>query len=222
MSSGDKLSLARVYPVAVKLRDALAPVCERIEFAGSLRRAGGDVGAMLGDIELVAIPLPTRLRFGIPAERQASALDALLLDMIDQKAIRRWPVDLAKAAWGPKYKKFWVPVEGHWFQVDLFLGDRNNWGSVLTIRTGPEAFNKAFMTQILASTAYRQQDGYLRVQATGEIVPVADEEDYFACAGVQWVPAEKRLGENDVIPIRRDAHRWHLPVRQDSQQLSLF
>lgn len=222
MSGSEKLLFDVVYPAACRLRDTLAPACERLEFAGSLRRAGGEASVLLGDIELCAIPKPIKLAFGVPAERQVNALETLLLDMVDRNVIRRWPVELARPAWGPKYKKFWVPVSGQWFQVDLFLADPANWGSVLAIRTGPEAFSKALVTHILINTQYRQQDGYLCVQATGEIVPTPAEEDYFAAAGVQYVPPERRISEDDVMPIRRDGRVMTAARRDAQRQMRLF
>lgn len=202
MSSGKKLPVGQVYPTAVKLRDLLGMACERIEFAGSLRRAGGEAAVLIGDLELVAVPQPLRLRFGVPADRQKNALESLLADLVGQQAIRRWPVDLAKQAWGERYKKFWIPVAGEWFQVDLFIADQDNFGSIFTIRTGPAMFMQAFMAQINRVGIYQQTEGYLTSIQSGEIVPVPSERDYFARAGVKWVEPEKRIGPESVKPIR--------------------
>lgn len=220
--SGGKLPLSVVQPVAQRLRDRLAAGCERIEFAGSLRRAGlGD--PLLGDLELVAIPQTGRLQFGIPAERQVNALEAILLDLIAQGVIRRLPVELARPAWGPRYKKFWAPVDREWLQVDLFLADRANWGAIFTIRTGSDAFSRALVTHIRYKTPYVQDDGYLRVQASSEVVPVPEEADYFAAAGVQWVEPVTRNGPADVVPIRNcPVEGDQVPRRDQQQQLTLF
>lgn len=222
MSGGDKFPLSVAGPVALELRELLTPGCERIEFAGSLRRAGaGD--PLIGDVELVAIAHPVQLRFGVAADRQTSALDGVLTGLIERGLIRRWPVEMARGAWGDRYKKFWVAVGTRWLQVDLFLADRDNFGSILTIRTGSEAFSKAFVTHLLYKTPYRQQDGYLRMQADGQIVPVAEEEDYFERAGVQWIPAAQRRTAADMTPIRRDDVRELVtPAAKKEQQLRMF
>ena len=52
MSSGEKQPRAVVLPITERLVSILAPFCERIEIAGSLRRLKPEVG----DIELVVIP----------------------------------------------------------------------------------------------------------------------------------------------------------------------
>lgn len=227
MSIGHKLPADVVWPEAMKLSKLLADSCERFEFAGSLRRSAGDVDARISDLEIVAIPKPVKLRFGVAAERQVNALESMLLDLIQAGAIRRNPPDLARYAWGDRYKKFWIDVAGGWFQVDLFLADARNWGAIYTIRTGPWEFSRALVTHIRYKTPYVQDGGYLRVQATGEIVPVASERDYFAASGVQWIEPAQRRGPDDVYPIRRSNMPGEAPRDQGassdtSNQLSLF
>ncbi|KKM69389.1 hypothetical protein LCGC14_1451320 [marine sediment metagenome] len=58
-----KMRLSRAWPLANKIQMELEPACERIEKAGSVRRASpkDDVG----DIEFVIIP---RLRSDLPAQ----------------------------------------------------------------------------------------------------------------------------------------------------------
>lgn len=208
MSGGVKLPVRVVYPAAERLVETLAPACERIEIAGSLRRAtvhgvtpiipGGD--QVVGDIEIVAISKPARLRFG---ERPArNAIEERLRDMADLGLIER-NHPYAKPAWGERYKKFWIAVGDYRVQVDLFLATADNWGAQVAIRTGPSEFSKALVTHIRYNTPYVQQDGYLRVQVTGEIVPVPEEADYFERAGVQWVEPPARREPDDVVPIRR-------------------
>lgn len=222
MSSGDKFPLSLVSPVALKLRDMLAGTCDRIEFAGSLRRAGaGD--PLLGDVELVAIPRRMRPRFGVAAAQQKTDLDALLDDIIAQQLIRRWPVELARPAWGERYKKFWLALGERWLQVDLFLPERDNFGAIFTLRTGAQAFSKALVTHIRYKTAYVQEDGYLRRQADGAIVPVPEEQDYFERAGVQWISPVKRTGPEALSIVDRPAESVTAPQPSgQDRQLSLF
>ena len=51
-SEGCKMKLEAAIQIAERVKSALAPYCERIEIAGSVRRRKADVG----DIELVCIP----------------------------------------------------------------------------------------------------------------------------------------------------------------------
>jgi len=222
MSSGQRLKLGEVWGKAVELRDLLSPSCDQIEIAGSLRRAAGVVDTLIGDIELVAIPKKTPLVFGVPADRQRNSLESLLLEMIGRDVIRRDPPDLAVYAWGPKYKKLWIPVSGVWFQVDLFLADEKNYSAIYTIRTGPQEFSRALVTHIRYKTPYMQEEGYLRLKANGEIVPVRTERDYFRLAGVKWIDPALRVDANSVQPAKsRPADDTSAPSG-DAKQLGMF
>lgn len=89
---------AEALQVAEKLVDWLAPACDRIVIAGSIRRRCD----LIGDIELVAIPTPLRNLFGEPTGET-------LLDLHLRKT------DLLKN--GDRYKQFMDSG----YQVDLFL-----------------------------------------------------------------------------------------------------
>jgi len=54
MKNINRMKLEEAQVIAEKTKALLAPYCERIEIAGSIRRKKPDVG----DIELVAIPKP--------------------------------------------------------------------------------------------------------------------------------------------------------------------
>jgi len=182
---------------ATRLVNTLAPACSRIEVAGSIRRGKPEVG----DIELVAIPSvleTTQLDlFGeVRSVHARNLLDEELERLIAMRAIRRTPPDGARAAWGEHYKKFWLAAGGQVVQVDLFLAREDNWGALFCIRTGPAAFSQALVTHLKLRTPYRQQDGALVVEATGELVPVPEEADYFRLAGVPVIPpAERTAGQ---------------------------
>jgi DNA polymerase/3'-5' exonuclease PolX len=42
---------------------------------------------------------------------------------------------------------------------------------------------------------YRQHDGVLVRQVSGEVVPVPEEADYFHLAGVPWIAPEQRTAK---------------------------
>lgn len=178
---------------AERLVTTLAPACARIEIAGSIRRGKPEVG----DIELVAIPSvmeATQLDlFGAArAVERRNLLDEALERLIEMRAIRRTPPDGARPAWGEHYKKMWIAAGGQVVQVDLFLAQEENWGAIYTIRTGPAAFSQALVTHLKLRTPYRQQDGALIIEATGELVPVPEEADYFRLAGAPYIEPEER------------------------------
>ena len=204
MSGNTRVALAHAQRLTDMLVKTLKPACERIEVAGSIRRKK----ATVGDIEIVCIPtivetnLPGQLSlFGMGEDRPAeirveSKLEKLLQRLVDEKVLRDQPptgID-ARAAQGPRYKKFWKrePVQGEWMQIDLFITTATSWGAIYTIRTGPGDFSKAMVTHIKIATKYRQMGGDLIVEETGEVVPVPEEIDYFRRAGVAFIEPKAR------------------------------
>jgi DNA polymerase (family 10) len=182
MSMGRRVPLPIAREVARRLVAALAPACERVEIAGSIRRGADTVG----DIELVAIPL---------LQGRSNILNLALDELIAQFKIQRRPVySTDRPAWGERYKKFWLIINQRWgiIQVDLFLATPSTWGAIMTIRTGPSDFSRELVTHIKYRTAYRQQDGGLTAKATGKIVATPSEEDYFRMAGMPYLPPTRR------------------------------
>ena len=183
MSTGAKLPLDKAERMASKLQAALAPACDRLAVAGSIRRRVPEVG----DIELVAIP---NHQTGI--DRLTLRLNALVEE---QKIYRAVPPGIRnRPAWGERYKKFWCWTNDvySWVQVDLFITTPDSWGAILAIRTGPSEFSKALVTHIKYKTPYRQEEGVLVRQYSGEIVPAPEEEEYFRLAGLPWIEPERR------------------------------
>jgi DNA polymerase/3'-5' exonuclease PolX len=140
-----KLKLSRAHSLAEKIKNALAPACERIEIAGSIRRRKPTVG----DVEIVAIPkfmpdMEAQLSlFGDPP-MMVSALDLLLDNLVRNKDnFCRGDKD------GELYKNFLVQIDedGSEVGLDLFLTTKEQWGYILALRTGPGDFNKVWVTQ---------------------------------------------------------------------------
>ena len=209
MSATRQLPLRLAAKAATRLRAELEPFCERIEIAGSVRRRK----ATVGDLELVAIPQVERVEsvdmFGqVAAVEARSLLDAHLDEML---AARPGPIFKSRAAlfetvglppdglpdvvrWGERYKRFYFlwGAAAAVIPVDLFLTTPDNFGAILTIRTGPHDFSREFVTHLKRATPYRQQDGMIVIEATGEVVPVPEERDYFELAGLSWIEPHHR------------------------------
>lgn len=179
MSDTVKRPYAQVLHVANTLVTMLHPACHRIEIAGSLRRKK----AMVGDIEIVAIPrLHTNL-IGEPLD--TSEVDDLLA---------KWPITLHKN--GAKYKAFsfeWQP--GWTFKVDLFLQpDPATWGYNYMVRTGSADFSKKMVTP-QAYGGYKPQGIEIRearVYRSGALLDTPEEADIFKVWGMDFVPPEQR------------------------------
>lgn len=180
MSTTTKRPIQTVMPIAQRLLSALAPHCHRVELAGSLRRGR----PMVGDIELVAIPIrPTNLL--------GEALDGpTQLDRyLDSRAIQ-----FVKR--GPKYQQFQYGP----YLVDLFLATPATWGSVFTIRTGSADFSKWLVTyeprgacpwQVSFGNANANPG---RLTHNGRLLSTPEESDVFNALGLAYIDPTHRHG----------------------------
>ena len=153
-------------PLANAVVSTLRPYCSRIEIAGSLRRGC----ATVGDIEIVAVPLPILDLFGEPV-RDVSVLDSVVREL--------WGQTITKN--GPKYKQFKVGNTILVMQVDLFLATADNWGLIYMLRTGGSEFSHRMVTPRkwggYMPEGYVVKDG--SVWWRGATVPVPDETTLF-------------------------------------------
>lgn len=174
-----KMTYEKALKLADDFRTVLATGCERIEIAGSLRRAKEEVG----DIELVAIPKvePVTGLFG-EAVAQRSILDEIIsTHYVLQKGDQ-------------KYKQINLGE----IVCDLYIATPETWGVIYLIRTGCAEFAKWMVTE-------RQKDGalpsFLKVHEgriwskshPGYALPSPEEEDVFTIYGLQWIPPEERV-----------------------------
>lgn len=174
-----KLHLSDGLAIAHRLRTLLAPACERIEIAGSLRRLKPEVG----DIELVAIPRRAPNLLGEPGE---SILSGLLV------ALLRDGVLLPAHKNGNKYKQFyWGQLPA--LQIDLYVTTPEEWGVRFTLSTGSADFNRRLVLSRqrggLLPSCYEIRDN--RVWFKNTPLPTPEERDVFTLIG-GWVPPEER------------------------------
>lgn len=171
MSNTTKQPLAQVETVAQRIIEALAPFCERIEVAGSIRRRR----PLVGDIEIVALPRRQRNLFGEPVN-SPTELDVFLAEK-----------GVAFLKNGDKYKSFGYGRH----KVDLFLpASAAHWGCVFTIRTGSAEFSQWLVTEPCRKRGGMFRDG--RLWVAGRLVDTPEEADVFTALGVPWVPPEER------------------------------
>lgn len=173
MSNTTKRPYSDIYPIAQDLLTRLAPNCERIELAGSLRRKR----PLIGDVEIVAIakrlPLPTLLP-GINAG-SFSLVDNWFIDNVPANTITRN---------GDKLKTFvWQGVK-----VDLFLVTPETWGCLFLIRTGSAEFSHA----IVQRPNFKFQDGRLYSKMQNKPLDTPEEEDVFKALGLIYIAPEER------------------------------
>jgi len=102
---------------AGELVHQLAPVCQRILVAGSLRRGKPQIG----DIEIVAI------------SEGYTLLDATDAWLASRQVAKRLKSNNTPIAWGARFRAMvWRGVS-----VDLFITTPEQWGLISVIRTGP-------------------------------------------------------------------------------------
>lgn len=167
-----KWPLAEAKALAIRICDRIAPACERVEVAGSIRRGKSEVG----DIELVVIP-----RFEMPADLfgpvEASRQNVLwgLLDGFSNKKLLHY----TKA--GDRYRQFTFLDEPP-VQVDLFTCARDNWGWIFLVRTGSASFSHHMAGRLNAS-GYTSKEGWIcGAQGPMDRVETPKEEDVFTLA----------------------------------------
>jgi DNA polymerase/3'-5' exonuclease PolX len=161
----------------------LAPSCERVAIAGSIRRQCGEVK----DVELVVIPkfvfrtetVPPADLFSKEMVREVKV--SLLFEALGSvpnltwikpgtKEIIEWPLKP-----DAKYYRGYIPSKN--LKVDIFLATPENWGLIYTIRTGPEHFSHKALALKWCRLGYHSVKGMLTKK--GIQVPVREEMDLF-------------------------------------------
>lgn len=181
MSDTIKRPYELMSQMADRLVNKLAPACERIEIAGSLRRRK----AMVGDIEILLIPVAYTDLFGNPLPG-ATQVDSLLAT---------WPIKLVKN--GQKYKQFIMEGNsGTEYTVDLFIQpDPATWGVNYMIRTGSSDFSHKMVTQKslggLMPDEYSVKDA--RVWCNGTPLATPEESNIFEIWGMNFIKPEERI-----------------------------
>lgn len=197
--------------IAGELERLLAPACERISIAGSIRRGKPDPK----DIELLVIPriveITTTDLFGaVTSLGQHSVLDTALKELYFDGV---YTLDWELPRDGPKYKRLRHQPSGTC--IDLFITNAEAWGVQFVIRTGPADFSKALVTRARELrwhvTGGRLHKHAIEVAAArngnvtdvpcqkGDACPLIaatpDEESFLVALGLRYIePAERDMG----------------------------
>lgn len=178
------------YKLAEKIKGVLAPFCERIEIAGSIRRAR----PVVNDIDIVLLPLP-----GSAAEELRAILRkcAVVKDGPQNMVVRSkcgQQIDVRFA---------------HGEIRDLLTTTPSNWGAQLLCWTGSQEHN-IYLNQCAQKMGLMLRAGHALVApggsgraATGDdsqresphqekIIASATEEEIFKALGLDWIPPVAR------------------------------
>jgi DNA polymerase/3'-5' exonuclease PolX len=185
--------LAEAFPIAQQIYGQLAPSCERLAIAGSIRRGKLDVG----DVELVAIPRyieePSRL-WG--DTNRVSVLDRVLGQLEAPPS-----VFLERILGGDRYMRLRHVRSG--LQVDLFITTRDQFGLTLLTRTGPADYSHWLVTEA-RRRGFHSCGGWLRRglaphsettyrDCGHERIPTPEERDVFAALAMPWIEPTERI-----------------------------
>ena len=165
------LSLSQADKLAKKIVAELAPFCELIEVAGSIRRRR----PLVNDIDIVLLPLAD----------QVNALRARVLrntsPISDGKEII-----LTRLANGVQLD-IWIAERPH---KDLFSSTPTNFGVLLLSRTGSKEHNIWLCQR--AEKLGRRLNPHHGVFEGRKLLSSASEQEVFAALDMEFVPPEKR------------------------------
>jgi DNA polymerase/3'-5' exonuclease PolX len=200
-----RFPLAWAKTVAEEIRARLAPHCEKIEIAGSIRRGRANVG----DIDLVAIPKLAGGGALFAGAVQLTDTDfwqevkriAGVFDCQGEKIIR--------FAW-PSYVP-WATGGGPKIGVDLYMATAETWATLLLIRTGSKEHNiwlaqkfRAQRMKLCADGSGIEQEGPSdpRTQISKPVtIQVREEARIFQALGLELIAPKNRECNIHGVPV---------------------
>jgi DNA polymerase/3'-5' exonuclease PolX len=190
--------------VAAEVVELLAPVCERIAVAGSIRREKTSVG----DIEIVCAPKvyttsQPDMFGGEVAMETHSELDELCTGLLGSgRLAHRRNKEGHRVGWGERNKyAMYHPTDGGGpVPLDIFTvypDEGEQWGVAMLIRTGPADFNPVMVARQEQGGAlpfgWRIQVGDWTMRNTiNQVVPTPEETDVFEALSLPFIPPEQR------------------------------
>jgi DNA polymerase/3'-5' exonuclease PolX len=160
------MQLDKALEIAEKTKELLAPYCERIEIAGSIRRKKPEVK----DIELVAIP---------------KHYDVGLFENGIATIVNQWKK--VKGELPCKYTQRLLP-DG--ITLDLFFANKENWGLIYALRTGSADYSHKVLATGWVKLGYNSEGGQLSIN--GKEINIPEEKDLFKLIGITYIEPELR------------------------------
>lgn len=183
MSDATRLPIERARPIAEKIAAALAPLCERIEIAGSIRRGRPTIG----DIDLVALPLADVGRAGLIERCRQKCTQ---IKDGEQYAVFSLP------GLPDFYLDLWIAHRGKADAGDLFgngaRSDPCNYGVLLLARTGSAAHNIWIAQTAQAAGVHFNPHRGIERRRGGDVIAATEERDIFRALSLDWIAPERR------------------------------
>lgn len=190
MSGNQRFPLEEAFALAKQYESMLAPYCERICIAGSVRRMKAEVG----DIEILFIPRIIETKdpndlFGTKRTNLVTeAIDGLMA--AGSLAIRQ-KSNGQQGAFGEQIKTLVDTKSG--IPVDLFSTREESWWNYLVCRTGPAELNQKIASRALKKGwRWNPFSAGFHHKLTGDIELMKSEESVFEFVGLDYLPPEKR------------------------------
>jgi len=166
------IDLATGQQIAEKVVGELAPFCEQIAVAGSIRR----LRPMVGDIDIVALPKADQVHAFRVRCQQSTALEK----DGDQEMVVRLKNGVQL--------DIWIAHRG---SKDFFNPGPGNFGSLLLCRTGSIAHN-IFLVNQAKALGLRWNPHHGVFDGHGRCLAAETEEEVFKALGLGFVPPERR------------------------------
>jgi len=165
------IALDKADKLAAKIVAALAPYCERIEIAGSIRRRR----PLVNDIDIVC--LPKRGDYQTLRERV----------LVHSRVVTEGPQTIITRLQNDVQLDLWI---AHQPKKDLFSTTPTNFGVLLLSRTGSKEHN-IWLCQV-AEKLGRRLNPHHGVFENRRLLASATEEEVFAALNMHFVPPERR------------------------------
>jgi DNA polymerase/3'-5' exonuclease PolX len=173
--------LSAALDIAHEVVRTLAPHCERIAIAGSVRRKR----PIVKDIEVVCVPRVEEIPDGLFGRRTVRS------EIFVASVNRLGLVHKGDLATGRMCQVTMAEIT-----LDLFIARRENWGFILAIRTGSANFSHRILGRGWRRAGCHAEDGMILRNGTDVPVLMLEEEDLFRLIGIPWVePKERELRE---------------------------
>lgn len=172
------IPLKTATTIAHEVVQQLAPHCQRIEIAGSIRRKKSTVK----DIEIVCIPKQVEVPGQIDLFGTASPItvrDPEFMKVVDSYGFVR----------GKSTGKYMQRIRADHATIDIFVAEPDTWGYILMLRTGSKEFNINLIKR-LKDRNYHCRDG--TVYWRDRPIIVREEQDMFRFAGIVYTRPEDR------------------------------
>ncbi|MDE2104213.1 MAG: hypothetical protein KGL39_43655 [Patescibacteria group bacterium] len=187
MPNKPKFPLARALAVANEIKSLLAPFCERIEIAGSLRRGKPEVG----DVELLFIPRVESRQEDFFSSAPVDLAAEMIENMLASQLLAKRPAKTGVFTWGDLNKLAVHLPSG--IPVDLFSEpNAEDWARSLVIRTGPRESNINLITTAAKLGIGVHAYGVGLTDRNGNRIPCESELEFFKICGVTYREPNER------------------------------